>query len=197
MCSLSESIRNAQRGDSVAVEALVARFSGIIRQECAKYGLRYHADWSQSDLAQEVLLRVWTKIHQFKGGEIDGQIAVAFESWIRKTARSTLSNLQRSRDALKRKPDQPTQSFDEVGHQYGVLRPHPAGPSSIFVRDEEAERVRAAMDQYLDDQATEIIKRHVVEGQSLKHISEQMSLTYDQVRYSFQAAQALISKWLT
>jgi len=197
MSRLSELIRDVQSGDIIAVEALVSRFSGAIRQECAKYGLRGHADWSQSDLMQEVLLRVWTKIHQFKGGENDEQIAAAFESWIRKTARSTLSNLQRSRKALKRKPDQPTQSFEEVGHQYGILREHPAGPSSIYVRNEEAERVRAAMDQYLDDQTREIIRRHVVDGQTLKHISEQMSLTYDQVRNSFQAAQALIAKWLT
>lgn len=197
MTSLSELIRAIQKGDTLAVEELVKQFSGAIRHECAKFGLRDHADLSHSDLVQEVLLRVWTKIHQFRGGESDEQIALAFDSWIRKTARTTLSNLYRSRETYKRKPDQPTQSFDEGGHPYGKFRPHQSGPSSIFIKNEEVERLRAAMDQCLDDQTKEIVNRHVVEGQSFKYISEQMSITYDQVRYAFHGAHALMAKWLT
>ena len=196
MTSLSELIRAVQKGDTIAVEALVLQFSGVIRHECAKFGLRDHADLSHSDLVQEVLLRVWTKIHQFKGGENDEQIARAFESWIRRTARSTLSNLYRGRETHKRKPDQPTQSFDEGGQQYGRFRPHQSGPSSIFAKDEEAERLRAAMNQCLDGQTKEIVNRHVVDGQSFRLISEQMSLTYDHVRNAFHCAQAQMAKWL-
>ena len=145
------------------MESLVAQFSGVIRHECAKFGIRDDADLSQSDLMQEVYLQVWTKVYQFRGGEHDQQIALAFESWIRKTARSTLSNLYRNRDAQKRKPDQSIQSFDEGGQPYGRSRPHQSGPSSIFVKIEEAERLRAAMDQCLDDQTKEIVNRYVVE----------------------------------
>ncbi len=197
MQSLCQLIRDAQQGDTLAVEQLVSKFSGVIRYECSKFGNRGHADLSQSDLVQEVLLRVWTKIHQFKGGENDEQIALAFAIWIRRTAQSTLSNLYRGRETLKRKPDQPTQSFDEGGHQYERFRPHQAGPSSIFVNDELAERLRAAMDQCLNDQTREIVKRRVIDGQSFRHISEQMLLTYDHVRNAFHSAQALMAKWLT
>lgn len=197
MSNLSELIREARKGDASAVEALVTQFSGVIRQECTRYGLSDHPDLSHSDLVQEVLLRVWTKIHQFEGGGSDEQTAIALESWIRKTARSTLSNLYRGREAAKRKPDRPLQPFDEGGPQYGANRPHQAGPSSVFIKVEETKRLRAAMDHCLDAQTREIVNRHVVEGQSFKDISEQMSLKYDQVRSAFHTAHALLAKWLT
>ena len=49
MPSLNDLIRSAQSGDSIAVEALVKQYSGLVRQECAKFGLKNHADMSHSD----------------------------------------------------------------------------------------------------------------------------------------------------
>lgn len=197
MPSLCELIRGVRNGDAIAVETLVNRFSGSIRQECAKYGLSKHPDWSHSDLEQEVLLRVWMKIDQFKGAEQEEYAALAFEGWVRKTARSVLSNLQRDRNARKRMPEDGIGTFDEATQDYHHNHNRQRRPSSILARDEEVQRMREAMDRYLDARDREILNRYIVEGHSLKQISVQLSLTYDQVRYAFHAALTELEKRLT
>ncbi len=197
MPSLNDLIRSAQSGDSIAVEALVKQYSGLVRQECAKFGLKNHADMSHSDLVQEVLLQVWTKIYQFKGGDDDEQTTRTFQVWIQKNARSTLINLFRNRQAQKRMPEGGVRPFDEAAQEYDKNRVHQSGPSSIFSKAEEDSRLREAIHQCLDKQSREIVQRHIVEGQSFKEIAEQMSLTYDQVRYAYHTARTELAKWIT
>lgn len=194
MPSLSELIRDAQLGNQVAAEILVLRYRRTIELECAHYNVAKHADLSQSDLVQEILLRVWVTIYQFRGGDDEEYTAAAFESWIRKNARSVLSNLYRSRSAQKRRPENGLQSLDE--DLQGDPNPQPS-PSSIMVRVEEVERLKEAMNNYLDERTREILNRYVVDGQSFKSIAAEMSLTYDQVRYAFHEAHAKLERWLS
>lgn len=196
MPNLSEYIRDAQNGDASALEKLILQFSGTIRRECTRYSLNLPPDLSHSDLVQEVLLRVWTKIGQFKGVEQEETQALVFECWIIKNARSTLHNLIRDRGAQKRMPAEGITSFDEVAQEYHKHQDNQSGPSSILAKDEEAERLKVAMNRYLDDREREILIRYIVEGQTFKQISEDMSLSYDQVRYAFHTAHTGLANWL-
>ena len=78
----------------------------------------------------------------------------------------------------------------------GDPNPQPS-PSSIMVRVEEVERLKEAMNNYLDERTREILNRYVVDGQSFKSIAAEMSLTYDQVRYAFHEAHAKLERWLS
>lgn len=197
MPQLIEQIRAAQRGDEQAMEALIVHYSQPIRQECSKIGLTNQADLSHSDLMQEVFMQVWKKIQQFKG-TVDGQEHVerAFELWLRKNARSALGDLVRRRQAQKRKPDDCLEIFDDEVQNNGRNRSQPSGPSSIFYKHEEAERIRMAMHDCLDEQARQIVLRHIVDGETFQQIAESTSLSYDQVRYAFHCAQAKLAQRL-
>ena len=188
-------LQDAQAGDVESVESLVAKYSPMIAEECGKYGLWQHPDWSQSDLMQEVMLRIWMKLDQFKGVDTDNP-EVVFGQWIRTTARNVLNSLHRHRMAKKRMPDRAPKVFDEVTEIYSKNRNSTPSAGSQFVRDEEAERLQAAMSECLDQQGQLVLNLRVVEGLSLKQISERLSLSYDQVRYKFEKSLAELQKKL-
>ena len=192
--TLSELLCAARQGDGPSIEALVSRFSGPIEQECGKYGIRQHPELSHSDLFQEVILRVWTRIEQFSGRDQEN-LELIFDSWIRKTARSVLSNLFRAEKAKKRRPDDPVQSYDEATLTF-VSDRHGRTASSIFSDNEEVERLNNTIEQYLDDTAQQILNLRIVEGLSLKDIAARLSLTYEQVRYNYQSSLAELEKRL-
>lgn len=192
--ALRDLIRAAQAGDVGAIEGLVARFSGLIHKECGKYGVWQNPEWSHSDQLQEVIFRVWTKIEQFNGTEHE-HVAPMFEQWVRVTCQSVLKNLYRARSAKKRKPEGKIEAFDEVTQDF-VNRKGDKTPSSIFSANEDIERLNVAMEEQLDDQGREILNLRVVEGLSLKEISERLSLTYEQVRYRYHASLEKLGKQL-
>ena len=84
--ALNELLREAQNGEKAAIEELVSQFSRSIESECAKYGISQHPELSQSDLFQEVVFRVWTKINQFNS-IAEENVELVFDHWVRKTAR--------------------------------------------------------------------------------------------------------------
>lgn len=196
MDSLKELIKSARAGDSISVEALVEKYSYTIRHECCKYALHLPADLSLADLVQEVWFRVWTKLPQFKGDELEGDTALIFEGWMRKTARSVLNDLYRNRSAQKRMPEEAIQYFDEAANAYQNYRAHEAGPSSIFAKDEDAQRLHDAMIRYCDSNTLDIVNRYISEGQSFKQIAESTGQTYEQVRYAFHTAMEELEKRL-
>lgn len=194
--NLRNTIRDAQQGCVEAIELLVMQFAGVVQQECARYSTNLPPDLSQADLVQEVMLRVLTKVHQFRSLSDQQPTQAAFASWIRVSARSTLNNLHRARNTQQRTPRQALAAFDEVSMQYQEYLPTQSGPSSILVREEEAARLRDTMQRRLDERTLEILNRHIVEGQSFKEICDAMSLSYDQVRYAFHTAQTQLKDWL-
>ena len=144
---------------------------------------------------QEVLFHVLTQIDQFKSVDSE-KPGAAFEQWIRVTTKNFLNNLNRRRKAKKRFPDAPIRGLDDTSQPKIVLQNPPKTASSIFVHDEEAMRLQAAMKQCLDDQGRQVLSLRVVEGLSLKEISERLSLSYDQVRYKFDKSLATLQKQL-
>jgi len=184
--SLAATIRDAQQGDSAACEAIVREFSGLIQHECSKYGLRQHPDWSQSDLYQEAVIHVLSRISQFHGVD-QPEPRPALEQWIRVATKNWLSNLERNRKAKKRFPDAELETLEyrdgKLGHD---LKDPTKTASSIFSRQEEFERLHSAMCDFLNDEQREVLRLRVVDGMTIKGISEHLGLTYDQVRYRYE-----------
>jgi RNA polymerase sigma factor (sigma-70 family) len=129
--------------------------------------------------------------------EDDGErrLRAAFDRWIRRSAKSALSNLLRDRNTKKRHPGRAIQSFDEMFPNYQQPDETP-GVSSIVVRDEDAERLREAMACCLDDRTREIVLRYIVEGHTFGEIAVDLCLSYEQVRYAFHKAQAELTQWI-
>ena len=69
MTAIDQTIICAQAGDANAIGRLVVEFQDTIFSECAKIGLWGHADWSHSDLSQEVIFRVMKNLDKFNGAK--------------------------------------------------------------------------------------------------------------------------------
>ena len=196
---MSEPLRaviiDAQNGESWAVERIVAEFSDLIRQECSKYGLWQHPEWSHADLYQEAMVHVLGRIGQFSGID-SAQPRAAFEQWVRVTTKNWLSNSERFRTAKKRYPENGFTKNDGSKMPYDDVPNAAKTASSIFARDEEADRLREAMEEHLDGQEKEVLLLRVAEGLSLKEISSRLSLSYDQVRYKYEKSLAELQKHL-
>ncbi len=188
-------IRDAQKGDASSIETIVAEFTKLIQQECMKYGLLQHPDWSHSDLSQEVLIHVLSQIRQFRGTDTDDPRA-AFEQWLRVTTKNFLSNLQRRRKAKKRFPETGFKNNDGSGQPNHDLQDHAKTASSIFFHKEDFERLHNAIQNCLDGTEQEILMLRAVEGLTLKEISERLQLTYDQVRYKYETSLSQVQRHL-
>ena len=193
--SFQRLLKAAQKGNKSAVDQIILQYSHIIQRECAKYGLWQHPDWSHSDLVQEVLFRVWDKIQSFRGADTANP-QVVFEHWIRKTARTVLSNLQRKRSAKKRKPENGVGVFDEANQQYQNHVEGEKTPSSIMVRNESVEQLQEAISACLNDEAKTILELRMTEGLSLTEIAERLEMTYDMIRNRYKTSLRLLEKWL-
>lgn len=196
MQPLGQQIRDAQAGDAKAVEHLMIHYAGLVRRECERFGTIEQADMSGSDSSQEVLLQVWMKLYQFRGGDSEEHTVRAFENWLKSTARSVLTNLYRNRNALKRQPPDGIRAYDEAELMGGNPVETSPTASSIFVQQEDAERVQQAMEHCLDDKSREIVQRYIVNGESFKEIAEILSLKYEDVRRTFNLACQRLERWL-
>lgn len=181
---LKELIDRFRDGDADAIETIVSRFSHVIETECKKFGLWQYPEWSHSDLLQEVILRVWMHIDQFRGRDSINMVPL-FESWLRKTTCSVLANIGRHRNARKRQPEYPVRRLDAETEIYvdGVNRTRT--PSSIFAQQDASNHLMQLMGELLDEESRQILWLHVVDGFSLRKIAEQLELSYDQVRYRY------------
>ena len=194
--SFVATVINAQQGDSDAREWVVQEFSGLIQHECSKYGLRQHPDWSQSDLYQEAVIHVLSGIEQFRGVD-QAEPRAALEQWIRVATRNWMSNLARSRTAKKRFPKNGFETVD-YGNAQGQkdLQGQTKTASSIFVHEEEFDRLELAMRDHLSEEQREVLLLRVVEGFTLKEISEHLQLSYEQVRYRYEKSLEKIQRHL-
>jgi RNA polymerase sigma-70 factor (ECF subfamily) len=87
----AEWVSRLKRGDTVALAELVARYEPRIRQQALRYVPRPE---DAEDIAQDVLVKVWRKLHLFRGD-------AALSSWVHRitfnTAMSRLRSMRRPR----------------------------------------------------------------------------------------------------
>jgi RNA polymerase sigma factor (sigma-70 family) len=125
---LEELVRAAQGGDGTALEQVVREVQDDV------FGLAFrmlgHADDAR-DAAQEVLIRVTTKLSTFQGGS-------RFRTWVYRVAANGILNF---RTALRT----PERSFDEAGAQLdAALDVYEAAPSTEPDRDILVNEVKVA-----------------------------------------------------
>ena len=178
---------DSPHGNQPAYARLMALYRNSIEQECIAYQSLKGPDLSHSDLVQEVAVRVWEKITQFKGLDSASEEEfrnLRFEAWLRKTARSVLNNLYRDRRAQKRNADMRIQTLD--GNQ-DAAAVDPT-PSAIVGQREEYSRVRQLLNERLDKASRDVVLLHINEALTFQAIADQLGLTYDQVRHKYRAA---------
>jgi RNA polymerase sigma factor (sigma-70 family) len=181
-------IQRAQAGEPEAIDQLMAvlrpHLEQLARGQAAPTGSR-----SASDLVQEALLRVWQKLDQFQGTTDDAQTQAMFRSWVGRLFTRLGLNTHRDRHAKRRRPPQkilPLQAGDTT--ESGVDPPGREPTASTHLRrDEESQRIRAALARLPDETGRAILRLHFFEGESLRQISARLGLSYDKVRELYQA----------
>ena len=189
-------MQDPSHGNRIAYERLMALYRTSIEQESMAYQSLKGPDLSHSDLVQEVTLRVWERITQFKGIDNASEEQfrnLRFEAWLRKTARSILNNLYRDRRAQKRNADSRIHSLDGNQDTAAV----DLTPSSIIGQREEHSRIRRVLNERLDEVSRDVVRLHITEDFTFQAIADQLGLTYDQVRHKYRAALKQIEIELT
>jgi RNA polymerase sigma factor (sigma-70 family) len=184
--SLSDLIRAAQRGDAAATNELL----GVIRPELDRLARVWDATAgpgeSASDIVQDAEVRIWERLPQFRAVAADGDLRVAFRAWFAAIVRTVGANANRARHAQRRAPSGGVQSLDELaaGGSHGRgLAFDPAGsewtPGTKAQANEEAVRVRQAIDALPDASIREIVHMRFYEGASLKEIADRLGISTD------------------
>jgi RNA polymerase sigma-70 factor (ECF subfamily) len=101
----AEAIRLAQRGDHAAFERLYRLHSARVFALCVRM-LKNPAE--AEDLTQEVFLRVFRKIHAFRGDS-------AFSTWLHRVAVNTVLMRLRRKTLAKASLDEITEACEEAG----------------------------------------------------------------------------------
>ncbi len=202
----------SQPGDEnrAIYEQLMAQYRSSIEQECLAYQSLQSPDLSHADLVQEVALRVWERIGQFRGLELrglerrdhesinaaDGPPATSkeeenqlrnlqFEAWLRKTSRSVLNNLYRDRKTTaKRNPGHDLQSLDKATETPAST----SSASSIVQQAEELSRVRKVLSEHLAEDQRTVVMLHIHHNHTFQEIAQRLGISYDQVRHKYRTA---------
>ena len=200
---LQDIINQAKSGDQDAIKRLLEELRPRIKYLASQFSSYEHSDSSTSDFVQEAWLKAWENLNQFRGGADDEETRLMLNSWIDQIVRRLGLNAVRDRQAKKRKPEgkkifpllDDTSSSTRSPGTPSLFSSSPT-PSSIVRHDEHAQIVHQVIEELPDQEQRLIVRLRFIEGLSLKDISTQISLSYDQVRYKYQNAMEMIEKKL-
>ena len=134
------------------------------------------------DLAQEVFLRVFRTIRQFRGQS-------ALRTWIYRIAVNQARNRHRSW-RRRRRADQV--SLDAMLDAHVDLPPHvDAGPDRVLAQQELATRLREALDRLPFEQRTAVVLREV-DGLSYEEIAFSVGVAVGTVKSRLLRARRLL-----
>jgi RNA polymerase sigma-70 factor (ECF subfamily) len=186
-------VRRAQAGDRQAMNRVLELLRPHLEAQARRYADPARASASVSDLVQEVRLRAWQKIDQFRGGTTDEQTLALFRAWLGQIVQRLGLNAQRRRKAQRRQPPQPLvplspSAGEGAPSRAGGIDPVADGPTpSVNVRaDEEARLVQAALEKIPDETDRAILRLRFFDGLSLRQTALQLGLGYDKVRDRYQ-----------
>jgi RNA polymerase sigma-70 factor (ECF subfamily) len=169
---MNDLIRQAQRGDSQARDALLSQIRPRLRQWAENaLNARFAARLDASDLAQVTLLEVHEKLGQFVGGS-EGE----FLDWLRRMLDRNIVDAVRWATAQKRTIDR-EQKLDGQGEDGEMLRNQLPGdqssPSIKAIQNESVDRLQQALAQLLPDQRIAVQMVHL-EQQPLAAAAEKL-----------------------
>jgi RNA polymerase sigma factor (sigma-70 family) len=199
-------IMQAQQGDRAATDALLEVIRPWLWRAAHGFADPERPDESTADLAQAAWLRVWESLGQFRGpgdGETgEAQTLAMFRAWVLQIVRRLGMNAVRDRQAEHRRPPGRLQRLDaapagDSTTAWGRDLPHAAdpSPSARVEADEQAERIRTALDR-LDDEDRQIVRLRFLEGMSLRQIATRLGRNHEHVRRRFHAALRLLEREL-
>ena len=193
---LQSLIRRAQQGDRASLERLLCAFRPQLEQWAERYADPESVTESTSDLVQEVSVRAWQRLDQFRGddGDADPDATLdRFRAWIASIVRTTGLNALRDRRAQRRRPKgrrlvRASEGAATSTFYAGARLPAGEGPtpSAITGKREETERVRKALSSIADLCDREILRMRFFEARTLREISESLELSYDTVRERYR-----------
>jgi RNA polymerase sigma factor (sigma-70 family) len=160
------------------------------------HGRQLLAGESINDRVQNVCVRVHQKLDQFAGihqAADDEQAWAAFVGWIKPIVFTVGANTHRRREPFAKVSIAPPS--DSTGP--GIDPPAADGTPSTYVRaDEEALKVRAAIDGLPDPVNRDVIRLRFFDGLSLHEISDRLNLTYDVVRERYRLTKLRLRREL-
>ena len=168
---IADLIPLAQAGDAAALGRLLDLHRDYLRglavQQLAP---KLKGRLDGSDIVQQTCLSVHKQISEFVGTQ-----PAEFVAWLRQIHERNIRNAARNQmQVQKRAVDR-----EEAIEQHNFIGQE-ISPSQIVMRDEEALRLRAAM-QHLPDDEREAVRLRYFENWTLPQIGEHLGLTPDAV----------------
>ena len=166
---MAELIARAQAGDGSALGRLLDMHRGYLRAVTVQQlAPKLKGRLDGSDIVQQTCLSVHKQIGEFKGTQ-----PAEFVAWLRQVHERNIQNAARGHvQAQGRSVDR------EAGNAAHDLPGPETTPSQIVIRDEEAARLRAAM-QHLPADEREAIRLRYFESWTLPQIAENLGITLD------------------
>ena len=186
--TLPELIKAAVAGDAKAMKQIIDRYWSLLQHECAKYRNQNNPEWSHSDSLQEVSIRIWDKLEQFRHVDHD-DVDQIFRGWLRTTAQRVLLNLYRDRNTVKRRPAKGLVSLDETTAQL-IKDSFRSDDDPVLQaqKKDDVQKVRRLLEAELGEESRQILQLHFSEGRTLAEIQRSVNLTYEQVRRRYNRA---------
>lgn len=162
MISIEQLVEGCRRGDALAWEALVRRTQGRV------YGMALHylkSTEDARDAAQEVFVKVWTRLHRFDGGD--------FLPWLLRLTRNAC--IDRVRSIRSRPPGQ------DVDAEDAALADRADDAERSTLRESERRLLRRAIDA-LTGPSREIVELKELEGLAFPEIAKALGLPVGTVK---------------
>ncbi|MCC7008906.1 MAG: sigma-70 family RNA polymerase sigma factor [Acidobacteria bacterium] len=173
-------VQQCAAGDDDACTRLVTDHQRMVYQ----LSLQLLGDPQEAlDLSQEVFLRVFRTLGQFRGQS-------ALKTWIYRIVVNQASNRQRWWRRRRKSQQVPLEELAALGGELTESRNF-AQPDRVFQQRETAGRVWAALDDLPFDQRTAIVLREI-HGLSYEEIGESLSVAVGTVKSRLARARATL-----
>ena len=180
-------VRKFQGGDLEAFDKLAQIYQKKI------YGLSFNLTRNQmdaQDVAQEVLLTIYRKIHTFQGKS-------AFSSWVyRVTLNATYMKLRSKKKEPKISIEDMLPSFNSSGYQQEKIQDWSENTESLLFTNETKSVIKKAVDQLPEKEKVVFMLRDV-EGLSTEKVGEILELTIPAVKSRLHRARLFLRKKLS
>ena len=180
-------VRKFQGGDLEAFDKLAQIYQKKI------YGLSFNLTRNQmdaQDVAQEVLLTIYRKIHTFQGKS-------AFSSWVyRVTLNATYMKLRSKKKEPKISIEDMLPSFNSSGYQQEKIQDWSENTESLLFSNETKSVIKKAVDQLPEKEKVVFMLRDV-EGLSTEKVGEILELTIPAVKSRLHRARLFLRKKLS